>query len=84
MCQQYLDFLKYKVVGSQTNHNFQKPGLNTNDHREIVRINCRWVCITQVEFTENLKNFFPQGQKQTVRNNNEVSTGLSLRFQVAR
>ena len=24
MHQQYVDFIKYKVVGSQTNHNFQK------------------------------------------------------------
>ena len=41
MHQQYVDFIKYKVVGSQTNHNFQKPGLNTDEHREIVRINCQ-------------------------------------------
>ena len=42
MRQQHLDFIKYKVVGSPTNHNFQKPGLNTDGHREIVRINCLW------------------------------------------
>ena len=41
MRQQYLDFIKYKVVGSQTNHSFPKPGLNTDGHREIVRINCQ-------------------------------------------
>ena len=41
MHQQYVDFIKYKVVGSQTNHTFQKPGLNTDGHREIVRINCQ-------------------------------------------
>ena len=42
MRQQYLDFIKYKVVDSQTNHNFQKPGLDMDGRREIVRINCQW------------------------------------------